>query len=110
MLVKNITESKGDKMQQNVGINSENLKKLILDITDYRDKISGILNDTMVLADSIKNCYATKDGEEFRIKFDNFSSTFSEFLKNIESYGTDLDFVLTQFKQNDAQSVDIFKK
>lgn len=98
-------------MNQNiVGINSENLKKMILYIYECRDKISKILEDSRMIVESTKVYYNTDDGEEFRTKFQKFSSTFPTFLLNIKSYGEDLEKVLQLYKQNDMKSIDLFRK
>lgn len=98
-------------MQENlVAINSENLKKLILDIYEYRDKMSKILEDAELLVQSSKLYYTSKDGDKFREKFKSFSSTFPMFLSNVRSYGQDLENVLQNYKRNDTKSIDIFKK
>lgn len=98
-------------MQENlVAINSESLKKLIIEIYSYRDKMSKILEDAELIAQLSKEYYNSNDGEEFRNKFQKFSSTFPIFLSNIRNYGQDLEFVLQNYKNNDVKSIDIFKQ
>jgi len=93
-----------------IAINRDTLKKLILDIYDYRDKLSKILEDAELVVESTKSFYQTADAEEFRKKFKQLSSNFPIFLENIKSYGEDLEKVLSIYKENDLKSVDIFDK
>lgn len=98
-------------MKENViGINDELLKKLILEIYEYRDKVSKLLEDAEILVDSTNSFYNSNDGVNFRNKFKTFSANFPTFLENIRSYGEDLEYVLSTFKKNDIKSVDIFRK
>lgn len=94
---------------RSVLISDANLKKLILEIYEYRDRISKVLDDAALLVESIKDSYKTEDGDNFRAKFQKFYSTFPVFVNNIQSYGTDLEFVLSKFKTLDAKNVDIFR-
>lgn len=93
-----------------IGINEPNLKKLILEIYEYRDKISKVLNTAESLIYDTANYYKSEDGDELRKKFDLFSSNFDVFLKNIQSYGEDLEQVIYNYRQNALKNVDIFKK
>ena len=95
---------------QLMGISEQNLKKLILEIYDYRDKMSKILNTAEKLIYDTKNYYQSKDGEELRKKFEIFSSNFAIFLKNIQSYGEDLEQTIYNYRQNTIKNVDIFKE
>ena len=92
-----------------ISINDEKIKTLILEIYEYRDKISKILDDAEYLVDSTKNFYDSEDGTKFRTKFNEFSTNFSTFLANIKSYGEDLDVVLSKYKEAAVKNVDIFK-
>ena len=98
-------ESKSDL----ISINDEKLKTLILEIYEYRDKISKILEDAELLAESTKTFYDSEDGEKFRTKFNKFSVNFSTFLANIRSYGEDLEVILSRYKDVSAKNVDIFE-
>lgn len=93
-----------------VAINSESLKKLILDIYDYRDKLSKILQDAELVVKSTEIFYKTLDGDEFRKKFEKLSVNFPKILSNLKSYGDDLSIVLSKYKEVNSKSVDIFKK
>ena len=93
-----------------IGVNSEKLKSLILEIYDYRDKISKILDDSSILIDSTSEFYSTNDGDEMRKKFKKYEEYFTTFLTNIENYGKDLEVVLTNFKNNSEKSIDLFTK
>ena len=98
-------------MQSNIiGINDESLKKLILDIYDCRDKISKILEDAEIIAESTNLFYKTADGEEFRNQFKKLSANFPVFINNIKSYGEDLEQVLFKYKEISKNAVDIFEK
>ena len=85
-------------MNEIVGINSESLKKLIFEIYDYRDKISNILNTAEILIKNSENYYISSDGDELRKHFNNFSSNFNIFFKNIKSYSDDLELVLITYQ------------
>lgn len=100
----NFVKSKSDL----IAINEEKLKALILEIYEYRDKVSKILDDAEILADSTKLFYDSEDGEKFRQRFNKFSTNFSTFIKNIQSYGEDLNVMLTKHKQMQNKVVDIF--
>lgn len=91
-------------------INSEKLKKLILTIYEYRDKISKNLEDSKQLVDSTKDFYKSQDGEEYRKKFEIFYDNYLVFLENIKSYGLDLEYILTSYMNMDKKNVDTFKK
>ena len=93
-----------------MGINSDSLKKMILEIYECRDKMSKILDDAEYLVQSTNTYYKTEDGNELRSKFQKFSATFPTFLENIRSYGEDLEEVINIYKKNDLKRVDIFKK
>lgn len=97
-------------MKENlVAVNSEALKKLIIDIYSYRDKMSKILEDAELIAQSSKEYYKSNDGEKFRSEFQKFSSTFPTFLSNIRSYGRDLEIVLEKYRKNDIKTIDFFE-
>lgn len=86
------------------------MERLILEIYDYRDKMSEILNTAESLVYNTKNYYASEDGEKLREKFNEFSSNFSVVLGRIKQYGKDLEDVLTIYKKNSLKNVDVFKK
>lgn len=92
-----------------ISINDEKLKNLILEIYEYRDKISKILEDAEFLAESTKMFYESEDGDKFRTKFKKFSANFSTFLNNIRSYGEDFEVVLSRYKAVTDKNVDIFE-
>ena len=83
-----------------IGIKEEKLKKLILEIYDYRDKISKILETADILVNETKNYYKSEDGELYRKKFAIFANNFDIMLKNIKSYADDLERVISDFKLN----------
>ena len=85
-------------MDQIIGINSVGLKKLILEIYDYRDKISNILNTSESLIENTTEYYNSLDGIEIRAKFREFSDNFDIFIKNIKSYSDDLEYILSQYQ------------
>lgn len=85
-------------MNQIIGINSVGLKKLILEIYDYRDKISNILNSSESLIENTREYYNSLDGVEIRAKFKSFSDNFDVFIKNIKSYSDDLEYILNQYQ------------
>lgn len=93
-----------------VGINSEKMKKLILEIYEYRDKISKILDDSQILIDSTRDYYNSEDADKMREKFKKYSVTFDAFLSNIKSYGSDLEVVLHSYTQINLNSIDNFNK
>ena len=92
------------------GINEPNLKKLILEIYDYRDKISKLLSTAENLVYETKTYYDSVDGDELRRKFALLHSNFTTLLSNIKDYGNDLELILRQYKQNQVKNVDTIKK
>lgn len=92
-----------------IAVNDKKIKTLILEIYEYRDKISKILEDAEILADSTKTFYNSEDGNKFRERFSKFSTNFSTFLTNIKSYGEDLENVLHRYKEVTLKNVDIFE-
>ena len=98
-------------MENNIiGIKEDELKKLILEIYDCRDKISKILETAELLVDDTKNYYKSDDGDLFRKKFALFVNNFDILLKNIKSYGDDLETIIYAFKLNNKNSVDFLGK
>lgn len=91
-----------------LAINEDNLKTMILDIYEYRDRVSKILEEAQILVKAIKSFYNSEDGIEFINKFNDFSLNFPTFLNNIESYAEDLELVLDSYKTATTQTIDLF--
>lgn len=89
-----------------IGINENGLKELILEIYAYRDKMSKILDDAEKIIYNTKEYFNGSDADELRKKFELFSSNFDTFLKNIKSYGEDLENVIDTYKKNERINVD----
>lgn len=85
-------------MENTIGIDSEKLKKLILELYEYRDNISKKLDKIVVLMEDTKTYYQSKDGDAIREKFNLFVPEFEKFLTNIRSYSEDLEIVLFNYK------------
>ena len=73
-------------MEKLTGINEQNMKSLILDIYECRDKISKILNDAQFLMEKTKDYYLSEDGDLIRRKFNELCYNNKILLNNIKSY------------------------
>ncbi len=91
---------------QIIGISEPKLKDLILEIYEYRDKLSKVLDEAKKIMYDTKNYYNGTDADELRRKFELFSSNFDTFLKNVKSYGEDLELVISKYKENERINVD----
>lgn len=96
-------------MNKIVGIDKEKLKKIILNIYEYRDKINTIFNDVEYLIDETKQYYDSDDGDYFRQKLSQLCSNRSVVLSNIKSYCEDLEKVIHNFEKNEDSIVTNFK-
>ena len=97
-------------MNNDIGINRENLKSLILKIYNYRDKINKILNETETLIEETKQYYISEDGEILRKKFDLLYGSKNIILQNIKSYCDDLNELIKKYDKITNENIDIFKK
>lgn len=97
-------------MNNIIGINEQNLKKLILEIYDYRDKMSKIFDSMQTLIFNTKDYYIGQDGDALRSEFAKISSNFDTVLNNVKSYGSDLEFVLSSYKENSVKRLETLKK
>lgn len=97
-------------MEKIVAIREEQLKKLILEIYDLRDKASKVFNDLEVLMSNSSSYFDSDDGKACREKFRLLSQNFPTFLSNMESYGEDLEKVIVRYHNLTYKNVDIFRK
>lgn len=96
-------------MNKIVGIDKQKLKKIILNIYEYRDKINTIFNDAEYLIDETKQYYDSDDGDYFRNEFSKLCSNKAVVLSNIKSYCEDLERVIHNFEKNEDSIVTDFK-
>ena len=96
-------------MEKLTGINEQNMKSLILDIYECRDKISKILNDAQFLMEKTKDYYLSEDGDLIRRKFNELCYNNKILLNNIKGYGEDLEKVMFNYKKLGNKTNDIFK-
>ena len=104
-----MSEDYMDQPTLNVGIKEEELKKLILELYDYRDKASEILNTAMDLAEASNEYYDSEDGEEFRNKFHTLSANFDVIISMIKSYSEKLESILSEYKANTQLNAEYLK-
>ena len=96
-------------MEKVIGINEEKMKKLILDIYDYRDKISKILNE--IETDFIRcgEYYKSDDGERVKKNLNKICYNFDNCLSIIKNYAVDLEKVLDKYKKDNYKIINVFE-
>ena len=97
-----------EKDIQIVGIKENQLKTLILEIYEYRDKMSKILEEAQKVIYGTNNYFTGNDADKLRSKFKMLEANFDAILKNIKSYGEDLENVISTYKKNERINVDKF--
>jgi len=81
-----------------IGINIDNIDKLILDIYDYAEKINKTLNQISSVVDQTKLFYKCDVAADYRNKFLNFKTNFNVINKNVKSYADDLIKLKNKYK------------
>ena len=77
-------------MNDTIGLNEEGIKKVIMDIYDYCEKINKTLNQISDVVEDTKNFYCCDTADEYRKKFTEFSSNFPTIVNSLKSYADDL--------------------
>ncbi len=80
------------------GINEYGLRNLILEVYNYRDRISKILTTAEDLVAETKYYYKGEDGDLYRERFKEFSANFSTLLENVKGYGDVLNKVFQDYR------------
>ena len=93
-------------MQKNVvGISEEKIDKLIIEITEYANKINKIFNQASELVDKTKTYYISESGDKFREKYLEFSDNYKTFNQNILSYAKELTVVKKKYSSSTEQII-----
>jgi len=102
------------------GINEEGIKKLVLNIYDYSEQISTILNSIDDLVTDVKEHFQIESSNVFYNKFTEVKNNFGNVRDNILSYADEMLKVSNNFQSIDqdlhnimmkaAQTVDTEKK
>lgn len=102
------------------GINEEGIKKLVLNIYDYSEQISTVLNSIDDLVSDVKADFQIENNNVFYNKFTEVKNNFGNVRDNILSYADEMIKVSNNFQSIDqdlhsimtkaAQAVDTEKK
>ena len=91
-----------------IGIKSNNLKTLILDVYAYRDKLAKILDELEKDFYNCKQYYKSDDGEQMAKKFDSMVMEYKSVISLVKNYADDLEKVLQMHKSAEVSASNIF--
>ena len=72
------------------GINESKIDLLVIELSDYADKINKIFNDTDDIMQKVKSSYNSNSALAFLSSYNNLSSNYHTINQNIIGYAKDL--------------------
>jgi len=73
-----------------IAINTDNLNKLMIDITNTADQINSIFSKIQSLVQETKEYYICSSASQLRSKYSLYNDNYKVIVRNIKSYKTDL--------------------
>ena len=92
------------------GINVDSIDKLILDIYNYAEKVTGTLNQISDLIEQTKTYCLCDEINDLRNKFESFKTNFPIINKNIISYADDFIKLKNRYQTVDERLTESVKK
>lgn len=88
-------------MEEQIGINTEAIRKLCLDIQDYSDKIKNTLTQISDVWNDAKPSFEGYEKDIFNKKFSDIENYFDIIYENFSSYIDELNLLVSKYKTFD---------
>ena len=91
------------------GVKSNNLRNLVLDVFEYRDKLMKILGELEKDFYNCKSYYQSDDGEQMAKMFNSMTAEFKIVTDLVKDYANVLEMVLKKYQASSTTAADIFQ-